>query len=250
MTEFKTQGISIIGISYDSVHVLKSFADKHQISYPLLSDVSSEVIKKFGIFNTAIDSNSQIFGIPHPGIYIIDKNLKVVKKQFEKSYADRPSAENVLAMHFDKPMSSHVKAFKTSYLTGSIAVTDTIASRAQMLGLIVNFSLSQGFHLYGKPIPEGYIPLTIKLESNPNFAIDSFQFPETKKFTLDSINETFNILPKEMTVKSSLRINKRPEHGSYSLNITLKFQACDDKVCMPPEELKFQFPLTIVKTNI
>ena len=62
----------MIGISYDSVDDLKSFSDKHKISYPLLSDAGSEVIKKYGILNTKDDS-----GIPNPGIYIIDKDLKV-----------------------------------------------------------------------------------------------------------------------------------------------------------------------------
>jgi len=212
-----------------------------------LSDVGSEVIKKYGILNTNLDSTSKGFGIPNPGIYIIDKNLRVLSKQFEKSYAARPSAESVLVNHLDKEIKFHVHQFKTSYLTGSIAVSDTIAYPGQVLSFMVKFTLKEGFHIYGKPIRDGYIPLTITLKSNPNFSLDSLQFPDTKKITLESINETFNILPKEFTLASFLRISKKPQLGSYFLNITIKFQACNNKLCMPPEELKYQFPIIVAK---
>ena len=236
----------MIGISYDSIEDLKSFSDKHQIQYPLLSDVGSEVIKKYGILKDNDESN----GIPNPGIYIIDKNLKVISKQFEKHYTARPTAENVLATHLKEEIQSNIHQFKTSYMTGTIALSDTIAYPRQVLGIIIKFTLNENWHIYGKPIPEGYIPLTIDLESNQNFSLDSFQFPNTTEITLESINETFNILPGEFTLYSFLRMERGSQFGSNILNITMKFQACDDKVCMRPEELKFQFPVTIKKSKL
>jgi hypothetical protein len=235
----------VIGISYDSIEDLKSFSDKHQISYPLLSDAGSKVIKKYGILNTNTDS-----GIPNPGIYIIDKNLKVVSKQFYKRYVERPTAENVLATHLKEDIQSNIHPFKTSYMTGTIALSDTLAYPGQVLAIKIKFTFKENWHIYGLPIPEGYIPLTIDLESNPSFSLDSFQFPNTKQLTLESINETFNILPEEFTLNSFLRMKRQPQFGSNILNINIKFQACDSKVCMQPEELKFQFPLIIKKSNI
>jgi DsbC/DsbD-like thiol-disulfide interchange protein len=235
----------VIGISYDSIEDLKSFSEKHQISYPLLSDVGSKVIKKYGILNTNDDS-----GIPNPGIYIIDKNLKVLSKQFEKPYTARPTAESVLAIHLKEEIQSNIHQFRTSYMTGSIAISDTLAYTGQVLAITIKFKLDENWHIYGKPIPDGYIPLTIDFEPNPNISLDSFEFPNTTKITLESINETFSILPGEFTLKSFLRIDKRPQFGSYLLNISIKFQACDNKICMPPEEIKFQFPLIIKKSNI
>ena len=179
--EFHKKGISIIGISYDSVNILKSFSNKYQITYPLLADINSEVIKQFGILNTTIDSDSKIFGIPYPGLFIIDRDMTVIKKQFEKSYAARPSIENILVTHFNKELDSNIHYFKNSYLTGSIAISDTLAFPAQILALVVKVSMKEDFHLYGNPIPKGYIPLTIELDTNSNFTFDKFQFPKRKK---------------------------------------------------------------------
>jgi hypothetical protein len=224
---------------------LKSFSEKYDITYPLLSDINSEVIRKFGILNTGIDSSSGSFGVPNPGIFIVNKNLIVEKKQFEKSYAARPSAENILAIHFNKELNSYIHPFKTTYLKGSIALSDTLAYRAQLLALVVKISLINGFHLYVEPIPEGYTPLKIDLISNPNFTLDSLLYPESEQITLKSINETFNIISDEIILKSVIRVKKKPSIGTYSGKLKISFQACNDKICMPPEELNFQFPITI-----
>ncbi len=142
----------MIAISYDSVSTLKAFSDKYQITYPLLSDEGSEVIKSFGIFNTEVDSASYGFGIPHPGIYIIDENLTVIEKHFEQSYRERPTAQNVLVNLLDEKLESNVQTFEKTYLTGSITVSDTIAYRSQLLSVQVDIDLKDGFHLYGKHI--------------------------------------------------------------------------------------------------
>ena len=41
----------VVGISYDSVDVLKGFADKRSIAFPLLSDADSKVIAAYAIRN-------------------------------------------------------------------------------------------------------------------------------------------------------------------------------------------------------
>jgi peroxiredoxin len=39
-------GVRIAAVSYDSQDILKSFAEKHGIGYPLLSDHDSAVIRR------------------------------------------------------------------------------------------------------------------------------------------------------------------------------------------------------------
>ena len=135
----------MLAISYDPVSTLKAFSDKYQITYPLLADEGSEVIKSFGIFNTEVDSGSRGFGIPHPGIYVIDENLTVIEKRFEQSYRARPTARNVLVNLLDEKLESNVQAFEKSYLTGGIAISDTVAYRSQLLSVVVDIILKAGF---------------------------------------------------------------------------------------------------------
>ena len=246
-TEFAEKGISIIAISYDPVDVLKAFSDKYSISYPLLSDANSEIIKKYGILNTELDAGSRNFGIPNPGIYFINEAFIVQNKQFEKSYTARPSAESILAVHLDKEIDAHIERFKTSYLAGSIAISDTLSYPGQILTVVVKFSLQNNIHLYAKPIPQGFIPLTIDLASPPGFTLDPFPPPPSRQLTIASLEEVFNVVSKEITLTSSVRVDKKPPPGQHLLEFSIRFQACDDQVCFPPETLSFQFPVTITR---
>jgi AhpC/TSA family len=56
-------GVNVASISYESREILARFADAHHITYPILSDHDSLIIRKFGILNT--NSSARVhFQIP------------------------------------------------------------------------------------------------------------------------------------------------------------------------------------------
>jgi peroxiredoxin Q/BCP len=70
--DFKDANAVVIGISGQSVESHKSFAEKHRLTYTLLSDEGNKIRKKFGV-------PTNFFGmIPGRVTYVIDKNGKVV----------------------------------------------------------------------------------------------------------------------------------------------------------------------------
>ena len=54
--------------------ILRHFGNRKGISYPLLSDPDSEVIRAFGILNTNYAPDHESYGLPFPGMFIIDEN--------------------------------------------------------------------------------------------------------------------------------------------------------------------------------
>jgi peroxiredoxin len=52
LEELTRSGIGVAAISYDSQEILSNFAEERGITFPLLSDADSEVIKAYGILNT------------------------------------------------------------------------------------------------------------------------------------------------------------------------------------------------------
>jgi peroxiredoxin len=60
---FQKQGIGLAGISYDSVEILKYFADRRKIDFPLLSDPDSQIIRKYQVLNAeAVGPNAGMAG--------------------------------------------------------------------------------------------------------------------------------------------------------------------------------------------
>ncbi|MGK0189698.1 MAG: peroxiredoxin [Verrucomicrobiales bacterium] len=94
ITDFESAGVQVVGISYDSTEILKKFAAKQKITFPLLSDPESKVINAFHIVNEKAPSKWN--GIPHPGTFIIDQKGTIRSKFFLESYRKRHPASVIL----------------------------------------------------------------------------------------------------------------------------------------------------------
>jgi len=69
--EFADLGAKVIGVSSDTIGSHKRFADKHRLSFTLLSDIDGKVRKMFGV-------PSDLFGfLPGRVTYVIDKQGRV-----------------------------------------------------------------------------------------------------------------------------------------------------------------------------
>ena len=68
------RGLGVAALSYDSVAVLKNFSERKGITYPLLSDTHSKVIRSYGLLNESVGKNTPQYGIPYPGTFILDKS--------------------------------------------------------------------------------------------------------------------------------------------------------------------------------
>ena len=64
------------------------------MSFPILSDPGHRVIDAYGIRDP--DYNGQKFeGIPHPAVYIVDKNGRVAWAKVESDYKERPTDDDI-----------------------------------------------------------------------------------------------------------------------------------------------------------
>jgi len=100
LEKFRAEGLGVAAISYDSPAVLKSFADRRHITFPLLSDPESKIIRAFGILNEQIAEGTPQYGIPHPGTYIVDRAGRVTAKYFEDDYTQRYMSAEILVRQF------------------------------------------------------------------------------------------------------------------------------------------------------
>ena len=59
-----------------------------------MSDVDSEVIRRFGILNDQVSpGDAMLYGIPYPGVFVTDEQGVVVAKFFHDTYKKRDSPE-------------------------------------------------------------------------------------------------------------------------------------------------------------
>jgi peroxiredoxin len=87
-------GVQLIGISYDSPAVLKTFSDRAKITFPLLSDPESTTIEAYHIRNEAAKAKAE--GVPNPGTFILDQAGVIRAKLFLEGYRQRHTTEALI----------------------------------------------------------------------------------------------------------------------------------------------------------
>jgi len=86
-------GFGVAALSYDNTEILAQFSHQHKLPFPLLSDQNIATINAYKIRNMQYEQGDSNYGIPYPGIVIIDNQGKVVDKYFYQGYKQRVNFE-------------------------------------------------------------------------------------------------------------------------------------------------------------
>lgn len=92
--DFAEAGAVILGVSADSLESHAKFADKHELSFPLLSDLDAVVCQQYGVWKEKSNEGVVKYGIERT-TFLIDK-VGIIRKIFPKVKVDE-HAEAVLA---------------------------------------------------------------------------------------------------------------------------------------------------------
>ena len=117
------------------------------ITFPLISDAGSAIIKRYGLLNDTVDPKSRTYGIPHPGTFIVDRKGMVVSRFFEDAYQERYTAATILGTLGTALGGSTVSA-NTMHLSMTASISDTVAAPGERLAIVVNITPKPGMHLY------------------------------------------------------------------------------------------------------
>lgn len=95
--DYDDAGIAMVAITYDAPQLQQAFINKFNIEIPVLSDINALSFKTLGILNTNYQPGDMQYGIPYPGMIVINRQGIVVGKLFLEAYSSRVSAPAALA---------------------------------------------------------------------------------------------------------------------------------------------------------
>jgi peroxiredoxin len=252
--DYERQGIAIFGISYDPRDVLEPFAARHGIQFPLLSDVGSTVIRALGLENrhavaqhqaTGAPIGDNLIGTPYPGTFVLDENGVVVDRRFYISYRERETGAGLLEAAFGLPSSEHGPEVRldSPQLSGRAYLDSPYYARSQRLNLIVELALARGLHVYGQPIPEGFIPLTVEVEPIEGVRPREAVLPSPRPFRIEGLSEEFFVY--EDRVRVVVPIAFEVAEHDQELGVKVSYQTCSETECWPPTTWKFSLTVKV-----
>ena len=258
LPDIQRAGLGLVAVSYDSTATLRVFADKHAITFPMLSDQGSKTITAWGILNR--EATGRTAGIPYPGTYVLDSKGVIVSRNFEEAYQERDSAASIVAAL--QQSSSSTADAKARALLGAgteligkyvklrLGASDTVAAPGHRITLTLDVTPGPKIHVYA-PGQSGYISIALKMNDSPDWKAGAPVFPRATPF-VDPLGERVQVFDKPFRVHQSVTLTLTPSmrqrataREALVVPGSFEYQACDDKVCYRPETIPVQWTLSL-----
>ena len=250
-------------VSYDPEVALAEFADQYDITYDLLSDVGSVVIRRYGILNTVIDPGDErawpYYGVPFPGTYVVDESGVVTEKFFSRHYATRTSPTTILDTALGRAVArpespEATRSARQAEISAFFAGRDMKLEVANTLH--VRLELADGLHVYGEPLPDGFYATTATVRPSTGIRVGEPVYPQTTPRAFPALDVTLNTyegvvdiaVPVTRTAEwdELAEFRRRagfPSLAAVTLDIEVNYQACSETICYRPERVRFSIPV-------
>lgn len=243
-------GYGVAALSYDQPGALAHFAQRKQIKYPLLSDPESKVIDAFGIRNEKV-KDGFAKGVPHPGLFLIGADGRVQAKYFEEDYRERITVASILTGRFGERAVAAGAVIDRPRIRVTPTASATVVRGGQRVRLSVEAVLGRGLHAYAPGAPPEFIPVSWTLGPSPAWKASNPEWPLADKTQLYGVDEkvpnysgTFKV-SREITLAAQALLTKEAPAGELLITGEFRYQACNDRVCFPPETVPVKWKLII-----
>jgi len=249
-TDITKQGLGLIAISYDPPETLKQYSVSRGITFPMLSDQGSAIIKQYGLLNTTADPKSRTYGVPHPGTFIVDRRGRVVSRFFEDAYQERYTAATILSTMGGSVGGTAMSA-DTPHVTMTASISDAVAAPGERLSLTVDLTPKRGMHLYA-PGKHDYQVVQLTIDPQPWLRPQATSYPASEVYHFKPLDERVEVFMKPFRLRRDVTLLATPEaqkllgaQTSVTITGALEYQACDDKVCFNPTRVPISFSVAL-----
>ena len=238
-------------ISYDSAAILKDFAERHKIDFPLLADPDSKIIRSFNVLNA--EATGMTKGMAYPGYFYLDTRGVIRETFFDADYVNRYTANSVIAKLFPELAEEAASPVEAPHLQLALEQPDRIVAPGSHTSLIAEVRLPPGVHVYA-PGVQGYKPTQLRVEASPEIEPVALAYPQPKSLYLKAIREHVPVFEGKFRIVQDVKVAATREFIAsleakgrmIAVKGELQYQACDTRVCYPPTSVSVEWQLQVV----
>jgi DsbC/DsbD-like thiol-disulfide interchange protein len=105
------------------------------------------------------------------------------------------------------------------------------------VSLRIDIAPKPKMHVYAPDKAQPYIPVSLSLKASSAFKAHDPKFPPPEKYFFEALKETQLVYSKPFQIVQDVTPVQKPGAGPLTITGTLRYQACDDKVCYPPRNV-------------
>jgi len=247
---FEKQGVKLAAISYDSEEILKFFAERHKIEFPLLGDPDSKIIKAYGVFNA--EATGMQKGFARPGYFFIDAKGTIREKFFEAKYRERLTGNSLLAKLFPELGQEVTETIEAPHLQLALEQSDHTGVPGTRVTLAAEVRLPVDVHVYA-PGAQGYKPVKLVIDPMPEMEMKPALYPLSKTLFLPVINQRVPVFDGTFRISQDVRVSSGMDFAAslgkdgktFTIAGKLEYQACDQTKCYLPTSVPVKWQLQV-----
>jgi len=244
------RGLGVAALSYDSEAVLRDFAARRGITFPLLSDPDSAVIRRFGLLDPEYPPGDRAHGVPRPVTFVLDPAGVVRSRLAEESYVNRRTAASFLVLAGGE--GAGARELRTEFFTVRAASSNPVVVPGEKVTLHVDVDLAPGFHAYA-PGAGSYRALELRLEPQPRLSYGETLLPESRPYRFEPLQETVPVFEGRVRVLRDVTFAGGRDWGdalaagpaTLVLEGSLEYQVCSATKCYPPAALPLRWTFEV-----
>lgn len=280
---FEHAGFGLAAISYDSGAVLHEFASRKGITFPLLSDHESTVIRAFGVANrrypkgTLLDIDSEritdspgdvpVYGVPYPSVFVIGPKGEILWRFVSEADELRLTGAAILQRSIGMIVDGSRRSVPNGRVQVTVMTTNAQIGLGNRVDISVELQMPPGFHIYGPDVGRTYHGLEWRMEKSscwyksepayprPNLRHFAFEQDDLPTYEGDiRIARELVLKPVLSAAEPSLfRLFQSVCLDSGS-NVkaagVVTFQACNERRCYAPESVAVEWKFHFVPPNL
>jgi len=230
--------------------MLKYFANQHKVSYPLLADPDSTVIRSYGVLNS--EATGMQKGFARPGYFFIDTKGVIREKFFDPKYRDRLTGNGLIGKLFPELGQEVTDKIEAPHLQLALEQSDRTGVPGTRLTLVAEVRLPADVHVYA-PGTAGYKPINLALDPVPGVEPRAASYPQAKILYLPAIKERVPVYEGTFRISQDVEINSGSafagslgkEGKTIAVTGKLQYQACDKTTCFFPTSVPVKWQVQV-----
>jgi hypothetical protein len=241
----------------------------------MLSDVGSATIKHYGILNpvpewviggdrddpevkaavqkyvSVVNPNSTMVGIAFPGTFILDRQGRVSSRYFEDFYIERNTISSIMMRLDNRVAPVAGTKLSTAHLEVTAYPSESAIAPGNRFSIAFDVQPHNGIHVYG-PGAKDYRVIRVTIEPQPFVRTLPMKYPASQIYHFKPLNERVPVYEKPFALVQEIILEGTPQaqaafRGKTSLTIngTLEYQACDDKICYNPASVPMSWTISL-----
>ncbi len=245
------RGLGLVAVSYDPPETLADFAARRGITFPMLSDWGSSVIRRYDLLNRSVPEDSPQHGIPYPGTFMLDARGIVTARFFEAAYQERNTVSSILVRTGSAGGSVLATQASTAHLDLAASASDRVVAPGTRFSLVLDVTPKAKIHVYA-PGAADYQPIALRIDPQPDLIVHPLQYPKSELLFFAPLKETVPVYEKPFRLVQDVTLAASPEAQrrlkdvkTLTITGTVDYQACDDKVCFIPAKVPVSWTLDV-----